>query len=187
MDIDEIVEQYNRKLYKLCLFYLHNEEEAEEILHDIFIKVLKKQSTFKGESNIYTWLFRIAVNTIINYLNRKKIVEFISFESVPKVKEIVLESPGADTLHVDPALKLEKEEAEEIKLKKLEHCIGRLSNREKTAFYFFHYDNLKQKEIANIMKTSVSAVESLIHKAMKKTRKCISSVLSVSSVAKKDS
>jgi len=48
-----------------------------------------------------------------------------------------------------------------------------LSNREKTAFYFFHYDHLKQKEIAEIMKTSISAVESLIHKAMKKLKRCV--------------
>ncbi|NIM13449.1 MAG: sigma-70 family RNA polymerase sigma factor [Candidatus Aminicenantes bacterium] len=173
MDIDEIVEQYHQKLYKLCLFYLHNEEEAEEILHDIFIKVLKKQSTFKGESNIYTWLYRIAVNTIINHINRKKIVEFISFESAAGHPEITYPSTDGDAVDVDPAVRLEKEEIENLKIEKLEHCIGRLSNREKTAFYFFHFDNLKQKEIATIMKTSVSAVESLIHKAMKKIRKCV--------------
>ena len=173
MDIDEIVEQYHQKLYKLCLFYLHNEEEAEEILHDIFVKVLKKQSTFKGESDIYTWLYRIAVNTIINYINRKKIVEFISFESAADHPEIDYSSDDGDALDVDPAVKLEKDETRQTQIEKLEHCIGRLSNREKTAFYFFHYDNLKQKEIANIMKTSVSAVESLIHKAMKKMRTCV--------------
>jgi RNA polymerase sigma-70 factor (ECF subfamily) len=51
--------------------------------------------------------------------------------------------------------------------------LGQLSQREKTAFYFFHYDQLKQKEIAAVMRTSVSAVESLIHKAMNKLKKCV--------------
>jgi RNA polymerase sigma-70 factor (ECF subfamily) len=187
MDIDEIVEQYHQKLYKLCLFYLHNEEEAGEILHDIFIKVLKKQSTFKADSNIYTWLYRIAVNTIINYINRKKIVEFISFESAANHVEITYPSTAGTPVDVDPAVKLEKDETRQMQIEKLEHCIRRLSNREKTAFYFFHYDNLKQKEIAAIMKTSVPAVESLIHKGMKKIRKCVSPVFPVSPAAKKDS
>ncbi|UCH94330.1 MAG: sigma-70 family RNA polymerase sigma factor [Candidatus Aminicenantes bacterium] len=172
MDIDEIIDKYYQKIYKLCLFYLNNKEEAEEILQEIFIKVMKKGSAFKGKSGIYTWIYRIAVNTLINYINRKKIVEFISFESVKNFGE-----PGDDadsSLHgMDPAVKLEKHEIEKQKIEKLEECIQRLSHREKTAFYFFHYDRLKQSEIAGIMKTSVSAVESLVHKAVKKLKTCV--------------
>ena len=164
MNIDEIIDDYYRKIYKLCLFYLdNNEQEAEELTQDIFIKVLKKQSTFKGESGIYTWIYRIAVNTLINYINRKKIVEFISFESTPEVRE---KNP-------DPGEQLEHDEEQGRKIKKLQKCITRLSNREKTAFFLFHYQQLKQKEIAGILRTSVSAVESLIHKAKKKLTKCV--------------
>lgn len=162
MDIDAVINTYYRKIYKLSLFYLNDDQEAEELTQEIFIKVLKKKSTFKEESSIYTWLYRIAVNTLLNYINRKKIVAFISFENIPHVKEMA-----------DPALRLEKEELGKLRVKQLERCLRQLSNREKTAFYFFHYDGLKQKEIAEIMKTSVSAVESLIHKGMKKIKKCV--------------
>ena len=167
IDIDEIIDSYYRKIYKLCLFYLNNQEEAEELTQEVFIKVLKKQDGFKGESGIYTWLYRIAVNTVINYINRKKIVEFISFENLGNSGKFADDSPG-----IDPAVKLERDETRQREIDMLEKCIRLLSNREKTAFYFFHYDRLKQKEIAEIMKTSVSAVESLIHKAMKKIKKC---------------
>lgn len=168
MNIEEIVDTYYQKIYKLCLFYLGNREEAEEIVQEIFIKVLKKQAGFKGESGIYTWLYRIAVNTVINYINRKKIVQFISFENLMHAGEI-----AGNSTAVDPALKLEQDESRQIEIRMLEKCIARLSNREKTAFYFFYYDGLKQKEIAEIMKTSLSAVESLVHKAVKKIKKCV--------------
>jgi RNA polymerase sigma-70 factor (ECF subfamily) len=161
MNIDEIIDAYYQKVYKLCLFYLKDKEEAEEILQEIFIKILKKQKAFKGESGIYTWIYRIAVNTLINYIKRKKLVEFVSFEKVPEVPDAVT-----------PAAELEHEETRRLQIETLERCMRRLSYREKAAFYFFHYDRLKQKEIAVIMNVSVSAVESLIHKGMKKIKQC---------------
>jgi RNA polymerase sigma-70 factor (ECF subfamily) len=168
MNIDEIVDAYYKKIYKLCLFYLKDKQEAEEILQEIFIKILKKRKHFKGESNVYTWIYRIAVNTLINYIKRKKLVEFISFEGLANSTRLSMEKSAPD-----PAQVFEKDETRRQEIKKLEECITLLSNREKTAFYFFQYDQLKQKEIARIMKTSVSAVESLIHKAMKKLRHCV--------------
>jgi RNA polymerase sigma-70 factor (ECF subfamily) len=172
MEIDEIIDKYHRKIYKLCLFYLNDQEEARDILQEVFVKVLKKSTTFKGKSSIYTWIYRIAVNTLLNHINRKKIMEFISFESIKKI-EAVKEVEDSYSLAMDPAVKMEKDEVEKQKIQILEDCIENLSHREKTAFYFFHYDRLKQKEIAEIMKTSVSAVESLVHKAIKKIKTCV--------------
>jgi RNA polymerase sigma-70 factor (ECF subfamily) len=160
MTADELVDRYYGKIYKLCLFYLRDEQEAEEILHEIFIKVLKKQDTFKGEAGIYTWIYRLAVNTVLNYIRRKKIVEFISFESSSPPKE----SAAAESV--------EAEHEHREKMETLERCSRLLSSRERTAFYLYYYDGLKQKEIASVMKTSLSAIESLIHKAMKKIKQC---------------
>lgn len=170
MDIDEIIANYHRKIYKLCLFYLNNDkQEAEELVQEIFIKIMKKLKSFKGEANIYTWIYRISVNTLINYIKRKKIVDFISFESIKNFKE----EPGDQSqTAMDPAEKFEEDEDKRNKIEMLKKCITLLSNREKTAFYLFYYDGLKQKEIAEVMKASVSAVESLIHKAKNKIKKC---------------
>lgn len=166
MDVEQIIDEYYGKVYKLCLFYLENKEEAEDIVQEIFLKVLKKHSTFKERSGVYTWIYRIAVNTILNHIKRKKIVQFISFENFKNAGD----SESASETH-NPALKLEQEELKNIEIKKLEKSIEQLTAREKTAFYLFYYENLKQKKIAEIMHTSVSAVESLVYKSMKKIRK----------------
>lgn len=173
MDIEEIITGYHQKIYKLCLFYLNNnKQEAEEMVQEIFIKIMKKLKSFKGEANIYTWIYRISVNTLLNYIKRKKIVEFISFENIKKFKEAPVDSSAST---IDPAVKFEEDETRKNRIEILTECITLLSDREKTAFYLFHYDRLKQKEIAAIMKTSVSAVESLVHKAMRKIKKCTAS------------
>ena len=66
---------------------------------------------------------------------------------------------------------MEEDEEDQLLIKKLEEAIIKLSAREKTAFYLYYYDNLKQKEIARIMHTSISAVESLIFKSKSKIKK----------------
>ena len=168
---EKSVDTYYKKIYKLSLFYLKDRQESEEITQEIFLKVIKKLSTFRGQADIYTWIYRIAFNTLINYQKRKKLVRFLSLENI-SIKD---EYPNNLSV-TDPATRLEMNENKHIKIKQLEKAINLLSNREKKAFYLFHYDNLKQKEIAQIMKTSISAVESLIHKAKKKIKKNLKNI-----------
>ena len=116
INIDEIIDTYYQKVYKLSLFFLDNDkQEAEELVQEIFIKILKKRASFKGESGIYTWIYRISLNTLINFMKRKKIVEFISFESITNSRHI----SNGDSSN-DPALKLEKDEIHQKEVEKLE-------------------------------------------------------------------
>lgn len=163
---DEVLKEYYKKIKKLCLFWLKDKEEAEDISQDIFVKVLEKMDDFRDQSGIYTWIYRISVNTLNNYVRRKKIVEFLSFDSD---KRVPMETFGTAT--DDPAFNVELEMEKTEQLKQLEAALGKLSSREKSAFYFYHYEGLKQKDVAEIMGTSVSAVESMIFKGMKKIKK----------------
>jgi len=166
MDINELIDQYYQKIYKLSLFYLKNTEEAQDMVQEIFHKALRNQSGFKGDSSPYTWLYRIAINTLLNHIKRKKILQFISFESSGPATETQLPDPGGT-----PEQHLEEQQQSQQELRKLQQALDKLSSREKTAFYLYHYDQIKQKQIARIMETSISAVEALLHKGMKKIRK----------------
>ena len=168
MNQDEIVKNYYRKIYKLALYQLQDKNEAEDLTHDIFYKVLNSLGSFQNRSDLYTWVYRIALNTIRNYLRRKKIVKFISFENDPSETSKLLIG-----IADDPALKNEEDQEKMIKLKKLGDALKKLSERERTAFFFFHYEKMKQKEIADVMGTTVSAIESLVFKSLKKIRKYV--------------
>ena len=164
MDVEEIGDLYYDRIYKLAFFHLRNGEEAEDLTQEIFLKILRKHDTFAGRSDPYSWIYRLAVNTILNHIKRKNIVRFISFQDTEKKPE---GDPGGDA-DQDPARRMELKESQQERLRVLERGLDRMSPRERTAFFLFHYENMKQKEIAGILATTVPAVESLIHKAKKK-------------------
>lgn len=160
-DMNDLVEKNWRRVYKLCLFYLGDPQDAEDAAQLVFEKILKKHSQFQGQSDPFTWIYRIAVNTALNMLRRRKIVRWLALEKAGDLRTAAA---------TDPALGMERREEELEKRDRLQAGIARMSAREKKAFYFFYYEQLPQKAIAAIMGTSVPAVESLVHKAVKKIR-----------------
>jgi len=167
LDIDALVDLHYRRIYKLALFYLKNEPDAEDLTQAVFEKIYRKRDQFRGEADPFTWVYRTAVRTALNHLRRKKLLQWLSLDD-ELIGTILKNRPsGAD----DPARNLEMNEERKRKLDMLERGIGRLSAREKTAFYLFYYDRVPQKKIAEIMSASVAAVESMVHKALKKIKK----------------
>jgi len=151
-----------RRIFKLCLFYLGNRPDAEDAAQTAFEKILRRRDRFRGEAAVSTWMYRIAVNTALTVRRRRALVQWLSLSSVPEEQAPFIS---------DPAVSGEREEVEKRRRAGLLQGIESLSAREKTAFYLFHYEELPQKEIAVIMTTSLAAVESLVHKAVKKIKK----------------
>jgi RNA polymerase sigma-70 factor (ECF subfamily) len=159
--MNDLVEKHWRRIYKLCLFYLRDDQDAEDATQQVFEIILKKQSQFQGQSDPFTWIYRIAVNTVLDLLRRRKIVRWLTLEQIREPRTAVT---------TDPAMDMERQQEEQDKLNRLQAGIARMSVREKKAFYFFYYEQVSQKDIAAIMGTSVPAIESLVHKAVKKIR-----------------
>jgi len=151
-----LYKHFSPKVYNTALSYLKNIEEAEEITQDVFIKVNKSATTFKGTASLNTWIYRITVNTSLNYLKKKN--RFVLF------KNTVNNSGTIDFEH--PGVKLEQTENAAALYKAMD-C---LPNNQKTAFILSYIEHLPRKEVANIMENSLKAVESLLQRAKKNMR-----------------
>lgn len=148
--------QYSSNVYNTALSFTKNAEDAEEITQDVFVKIHKSVASFKGDSSLSTWIYRITVNTALNYQKKKK--RFTLFKnSVPQSDTMDFEHPGV--------LLENKENAKE-----LYKAIDRLSANQKMAFILSFVEGLPRQDVADAMGNSLKSVESLLQRAKKNMR-----------------
>ncbi len=146
-------------MYNLCLNYLQNVEEAEEITQDTFVKVYHSLSTFQGKSGISTWIYRIAINLCKDHIRSKSTQKRFGF--LTSLFHPVSNEP---VHHVDfdhPGILLENKES----LETLFSFINALPESQKTAILLVRMEGLPQQEASEIMQISVKALESLLQRA----------------------
>ncbi|MCB0633508.1 MAG: RNA polymerase sigma factor [Saprospiraceae bacterium] len=152
----ELYALYNRKVYNTALSYAQKETDAEEITQDVFTKIFRHAASFKGASSVSTWVYRITVNTCLNYIKKKKRMAFLTFGST------IDHPPDFD----HPGILLEKKENAAILFK----AIDTLPDNQKTAFILSFVEELPRQEVADIMELSLKAVESLLQRAKNNLR-----------------
>lgn len=140
----------------MALSYVQEQQAAEEITQDVFTNIFKKAVTFKGQSAVRTWIYRITVNTSLNFIKKKKRTDWQGLDAVNK--------EGHDFVH--PGVILENKENATL----LYQVIETLPDQQKTAFILSFIEELPRQEVAEIMETSLKAVESLLQRAKKKLR-----------------
>ena len=153
----QLFEQYKDFVYNICYRMSGNREEAEDITQDVFIKIFHSVEKFRGDAKLSSWIYRIAVNTCLKKERSKKLNYWVSLEFMFQDKEEFQPMSG-DKL---PDQLVEISEAEQI----VQHAIQQLPGRQRTALILHRYENLSYQEIAQIMEISLSAVESLQHRA----------------------
>ncbi|HOF20187.1 MAG TPA: sigma-70 family RNA polymerase sigma factor [Bacteroidales bacterium] len=159
-----LVERYQQMVFRTCMGFLHNREEAEDLAQDVFIRAYQSLSRFRGESAFSTWLYRIAVNASLNRTRRSSLK--ITFETL---ENTVISAPA--TSEDDPEKILISREQSVW----LRRAVNSLPENQRTAIILSKYEDLSQKEIAEIMMTSEGAVESLLFRAKRNLRKRLSS------------
>ena len=144
MDFDNIYEEYFDRVYYKVLSVVKNNDDAEDICQETFISVYKNLSKFREESNIYTWIYRIAINKTYDFFKKRK----LEFE----INDDVVSLP--EDINFDTKVILE----EKLKL---------ISEKEKEIVILKDIYGYKLKEIAEIKNMNLSTVKSVYYKALK--------------------
>jgi len=151
----ELVLTYQDMVVNVCYRFLQNRENALDIAQEVFIEVYEKSNSFRGEAKISTWLYRIAANRSLNYIrNNKKHIRVLSINDEVARDEIGGIAEKTQNL-------AEQNERQNI----LESAIKGLPQNQQKAFRLSKIEEMSYKEIAAILETTISSVESLIHRA----------------------
>jgi len=154
----KLVETHQNMIFRVCYGFVKNTEDADDLTQEVFIQVFKNINSFRGDSGLSTWMYRIAVNKSINFLRQQKIRKVFSpITGMFSNQEIHSNSQFVKT----PEQIITDKQTEEA----LNTAIDSLPENQRTAFILHKYDEVPQQKIAEIMNLSVSAVESLIFRA----------------------
>lgn len=150
----QLVSQYRRPLYSHIRNIVLNHDDADDVLQNTFIKVFQNLSNFKGESKLFSWIYRIATNEALTFLSQKAKKSGISNEEV-------LEKT-AQTLYAD-----EYFEGDEMQLK-FQKAIAILPEKQQLVFKMKYFEDLKYEDMSEILGTSIGALKASYHHAVKK-------------------
>lgn len=165
-DIDSfgvLVERHEQRLVRLCFRLLHDREEARDAAQEIFLKAFKSAGNFQPRGQVYTWLYRIAVNHCLNRLRRRKIVRFFSFAELSGSEEEEISFDPIDEAP-DPERRFEARQ----RFRCTRELIDTLPAGQQTVLVLAKFEGLSYREIAEVMQITESAVESRLFRAMRR-------------------
>jgi len=148
---------FSERVYNTALRYVRAVEDAEEITQDVFVRIHKKAASFKGNSAVRTWVYRITVNAALNY-QRKRRWKWLPLSQTPAPKIATSEQPNQ---------LLETKERQSWLLDN----IDQLPADQRMAIILFYLEELPQKEIAIALDRSLKAIESLLQRAKRNLKK----------------
>ena len=150
-----LVRKYQQRVYLLVRKMVIDHDDADDVVQEVFIKVWKNLDKFEGGSQLFTWIYRIATNECLRFLERKKKKRFwISISDAG--------TELAAKLDTSPHIS-----GDEIQ-KKLQKALLRLPDKQRLVFNLKYFEELKYEEMAEITGTSVGALKASYHHAVKK-------------------
>ena len=168
----ELVERYKKKIYFIAYDIMGNHHDAEDASQEVFIKMFRALRSFRQDAKMSSWLYQITVNTCIDSMRRGSSKLNRITDNLEEDRTINL-SGKSKISSTDPGRMTESE----LMQMRISQSLTKLSPRERTAFVMRHYNNLKMKEIAEILSVSVGTVKSLLFRAVKKLQKELSPYL----------
>lgn len=152
--LGQLIAKYQQRLYWHIRKIVINHDDSDDVLQNTFIKVWKGLSQFKGDSQLYTWLYRIATNEALSHLRQKQKMNTSSINSIEYQLSRELED---DAYFSGDAIQL-----------KLQQAILTLPEKQRLVFNMRYYDEMPYEEMSAVLDTSVGALKASYHIAAKK-------------------
>ncbi|MGE3800730.1 MAG: RNA polymerase sigma factor [Candidatus Kapaibacterium sp.] len=151
---NELVRRYQKRIYWVARRMVKRHEDADDIAQDVFVKAYTALEGFRGDSNIYTWLYRIAVNLSINHLRKQKVRNAVDLDDY-----LPFLSKDADQ---------DKKMMRRENVSLIEEAIITLPEKQRAVFIMRYYDEMPYEQISAILGTTVGGLKANFHHAVKK-------------------
>ena len=153
---DEIVKEYSERVYWHVRRFVNTHEDADDLVQDIFLKIWTALPSFRGEAQLYTWVYRIATNETLNRLRREKVRAALRFSS--------LDAEMERRIDTDPFFNGDAAE------RALSKAVARLPEKQRQVFILRYYDEMPYEQMSEVLDTSVGALKASYHIAQEKVR-----------------
>ena len=153
---NEIVKEYSERVYWHVRRFVNSHEDADDLVQEIFLKIWTALPTFRGEAQLFTWIWRIATNETLNWIRREKVRAALRFTSIDAEMERRIDSdPFFDGDAADRALS---------------KAVAKLPEKQRQVFILRYYDEMPYEQMSEVLGTSVGALKASYHIAQEKVR-----------------
>lgn len=149
-----LLKEYQKPLYHHIRNIVLNHDDADDVLQNTFIKIFRYLKDFKGDSKLFSWMYRIATNEALTFLNQKAKKNKVSSQ---ELQDKILQNLEADVYFEGDAIQI-----------KLQKAIALLPEKQQLVFKMKYFEDLKYEEISEILGTSVGGLKASYHHATKK-------------------
>ena len=155
-----LYDRYAPYVYNKCFSFVDTKEEAQDLTHDIFIKVYLSLKTFKNESKFSTWLYSITYNFCVNFISKKKIKYNLDIDQLGHIQDEGEENANEEDFDIL-----------QINYAKLQEILRMLDVQDRIILLMKYQDDLSIKEISELLKIGVSAVKMRLQRSKQKVMK----------------
>lgn len=161
----QLIKKYQQKIYWHIRKMVIDHDDADDVVQETFIKVWQGLQNFRSDSQLYTWIYRIATNESLNFLQKKRRQNHVPLEN----------DDSLDLLNtLESSISQDYISGDEIQLK-LQKALLQLPDKQRLVFNMKYYDDMKYEEISEITGTSVGALKASYHLAVKKIEENLNS------------
>lgn len=167
LDFEDVVNVFKDRVINICYSYVRKTVDAEDIAQEVFIEVFKSMDKFRGQSTLSTWIFRIASNKSLDYIR--------SNNRIKRGKNNVtyLEDSEYWKENVNAVTSADEEIIDAQRRELFYNALSKLNSKQQEVYVLTQIEGMSQQEVADILKTTIKSVESMVVRARKKLRKVL--------------